>query len=273
MIIGIIHKGSGLGDQLFSYIATRVRAADLGVDYGFVGKEFFKGQGWMDLDWGKIATTLNYSDGIFLPIPWEYEESSGKVFVTVSHNLFELNKPYYDPEFNFIPDGSVIDGYGAQDIRYFEHRLNEAREWLKVEPLKIMNTLCVLNMRGGEYKTVPDLFLPKEYWNKGMRKILDMSYSLPIEFVIHTDDLELGKEFGFGNNRIIKDINQNWRTLRYAKNAVISNSAFAIIPRLLKHLENPEAITIAPFGWNARNANRTNWLGRPNNYYRQFTYI
>ena len=43
MIIGIIHPGSGLGDSLFSYIATRVRAADLGVDFGFVGKEFFKG--------------------------------------------------------------------------------------------------------------------------------------------------------------------------------------------------------------------------------------
>ena len=40
MIIGIISPGSGLGDQLFSYIATRVRAADLGVDFGFVGKEF-----------------------------------------------------------------------------------------------------------------------------------------------------------------------------------------------------------------------------------------
>lgn len=51
MIVGIIHKGSGLGDSLFTYIATRVIAMDKGYDFGFVGIENFKGH-FLNLEWG-----------------------------------------------------------------------------------------------------------------------------------------------------------------------------------------------------------------------------
>ncbi len=258
MIIGIIHKGSGCGDQLFSYIATCVRAADLGVDFGFVGKEFFKGASFMDLNWGK---KVDYA--------FEVESDSGKVVIPfIKEPLYELNTPYYNPEFNFIPDGSVIDGYGAQDIRYFEHRLDEVREWLKVEPLEVENK-CVVNFRGGEYASVPDLFLPLNYWREAIMEINPLFNDLNLEF--HTDDPVMIKEF-FKNDFIfnpIKDIGLNWRSIRYAKNAIISNSAFAIIPRLLKHLEDPEAVTIAPKYWAGRNVGE--WR-RPGNYYREFLY-
>ena len=44
-------------------------------------------------------------------------------------------------------------------------------------------------------------------------------------------NFEYAKElFGEGIS-ITKDISVNWRALRYVKNAIISNSAFAIIPR------------------------------------------
>jgi len=259
MIIGIIHKGSGIGDQLFSYIATRVRAADLGVDFGFVGKEFFKGASFMNLDWGKHPDIYEY----------ETEYPSGKTIMKDNVcDIYELNKPYYDPEFNFIPDYSVIDGYGAQDIRYFEHRLGEVREWLKVEPLEVPDNKVICNIRGGEYRSVPELFLPREYWKTAYsNKIFDKVKWLEAE--IHTDDLELAKEW-FRDVKAIKDIELNWRSVRYAKNAIISNSAFAIIPRLLAHLDNQRAVTIAPKYWAGRNVGE--WR-RPGNYYKKFTYI
>ncbi len=260
MIIGIIHKGSGLGDQLFSYIATRVRAADLGVDFGFFGSEYFKGKDFMELDWGN--RDFEHAHQL---------EPNGKLIPFMDRPIFELNKPYYDPEFNFIPERSIIDGYGAQDIRYFEHRLDEVREWLKVEPLDMSDDLCVINFRGGEYASIPDLFLPQEYWGKALLRFLDFRPG-STQFQVHTDDIKTATEF-LPTPEKISDIALNWRSLRYAKNAIISNSAFAIIPRLLKHLEDPEAVTIAPFGWNARNASLTEWKGRPQNYYRQFTYI
>ena len=266
MIIGIIHKGSGLGDQVFSYIATRVRAADLGVDFGFVGKEFFKGASFMNIDWGK-ETDLVY----------DVEPRSGAVIVN-SDKVITLDKPYYNPEINFIPDGSIIDGYGAQDIRYFEHRLDEVREWLKFMGImssgerreirkELDSHICIINFRGGEYASVSDLFLPQEYWDKAIQMMQDKYPK--IKFEVHTDDNNLANKF-FPDFDIVQDIYFNWQAIRYAKHLIISNSAFAILPALLN--ENVKEV-IAPFGWNARNASQTEWLGRPGNYYKKFTYI
>lgn len=272
MIIGILHKGSGLGDQLFSYIATRVRAADLGVDFGFVGIENFKGSSFMDLNFGHPFAVIYHT-----------EEQTGKLIIDSIDNYgrtYELNKPYYDPNFNFIPDGSVIDGYGAQDIRYFEHRLDEVREWLKikVDTLGLDETedpdtsgrWCQINFRGGEYQTVPELFLPNEYWAKGIELIKNMKPSVK-HFCINSDDTKTAKKMeSLKDFSSIQAIDLNWSSMRNTKYAIISNSAFAIIPRLLKHLEDPEAITIAPRFWAGRNVGE--WR-RPGNYYKQFIYI
>lgn len=253
MIIGIIHKGSGLGDQLFTYIATRVRVLDLGVEFGFVGKEFFKGEGWIELDWGNEVD-----------LKYHIEEPAGKLVIDTPHKLFEVKTESFDPEFNFIEDGTVIDATDAQDIKYFKHREKEMKEWLKVQRYIAPDNLCVLNIRGGEYMTVSDLFLPKEYWEQAI-KLMKEKYP-DIKFEIHTDDLELAQKW-FPDILAIKNIEFNWRSIRYAKHLIISNSAFAIIPALLN--EQVKEV-IAPKGWAGRNIRI--WR-RPQNYYRKFFYI
>ncbi len=183
MIIIKISPGSGIGDSLFSYIAGRVRATDLGVPFSVIGREFFKGNGWMDIDFGEPVN-----------LKYHVEPQTGKLIIDDPHTLFEINTPYFDPSFFFIPDGSVIDGYGAQDIQYFEHRLDEVREWLKTEPLEVPDNKVICNIRGGEYRGVPELFLPREYWKTAYsNKIFDEVKWLEAE--IHTDDLELAKEW------------------------------------------------------------------------------
>jgi hypothetical protein len=271
MILGILHKGSGIGDQLFSYIATRVRAADLGVDFGFVGKEFFKGASFMNLDWGIDPNTSGRTFG------YHIEEPSGKLVFDWEPNkvlIHELNKPYFDPEFKFISDGSVIDGYGAQDIRYFEHRLDEIREWLRTEHLFIHPDTCIINFRGGEYRAISDLFLPREYWDKAVKTMKEKNSR--IEFEVHTDDpitaREFFPQFKIIDNRMItqdkqyENISLNWRSIRYARNVIISNSGFPIIPLLL----NKEVNVIAPHYWAGRNVGE--WR-RPGNYYSKFQYV
>lgn len=259
MVIGILHKGSGLGDQLFSYIATRVRAKDLGVDFGFVGKEFFKGADFMNLDWGK-----EYD------IKYHVEEQRGKLIVDevigYGHHmkLFEINKPYYDPEFNFIYDYTIIDGYGAQDERYFEHRMPEVREWLKVEPIILPSDLCIINLRGGEFRVVDGLFLTQSYWNEAIGIMKDKGIK---KFHVVTDDPIIAEKF-FPDYFVSHEIGRDWRMIRYAKNLIISNSAFAILPALLGESQK----TIAPRGWAKHNNFDGEW-GRPNNYYKRFTYV
>jgi hypothetical protein len=87
-------------------------------------------------------------------------------------------------------------------------------------------------------------------------------------FEVHTDDPELAQEF-FPGYECIHDIKLNWRSVRYAKYAIIANSSFYILPRLLRHQEG-EFFTIAPRYWARRN---TEEWSMPQNYYKKFTYI
>jgi len=274
MVIGIIHSGSGAGDQLFTYILTRVTALEKGYDFGFVGIENFKGFSFMNLDWGK-------------PVGAKYhiEYPVGRLVIDEPHRLFVVDAPYYNPEVNFIEDDTFIDGTNAQDIRYFEKYLQgnhlldehsgEINDWLKVDPLDMPSDLCIIGFRGGEYATVPDLFLTKDYWHKAIRIIGDKypSYirKAGMLFQVHTDDVETARnmlsEFLPPATQYIHDIGLNWCSIRYAKHLIIANSAFFIMPSLLN--ENATEI-IAPKYWAGRNVGE--WR-RPQNYYPKFQYI
>lgn len=237
MIFSLIHPGSGLGNQLFRYVAGRVAAADRFDDYSAIGRENFKGSSFMSLDFGKENA-----------IQHKVEYPAGKIVVT-------------EPDV----DGYIIDDEFQSPLSW-EHRLNEINEWLKVEPIKIYDRKCVIGFRGGEYALFPELFLPKEYWDDAIKKMKSINHT--VEFEVHTDDPKLAKEF-FPGFPIIHDISKNWRSIRYAKYAIIANSSFFILPRLLRHNDG-DALTIAPRYWARRNIKE--W-SRPDNYYKAFQYI
>ena len=252
MIIGNFHQGSGLGNQLHRYVATRVKALDLGVDWGMVfqqddrnkpagfkGKDFFKGEFW-----GKLDNYTNYK---------QFNEKK------ILENGVDVRS--YDPEFNFIEDNTIIDGE-FQDERYWEHREKEVNEWLKVEPLEMPDDLCVIGVRGGEFKVFPDLFLTKDYWEEGIKKMKEINPKM--RFEVHTDDEEMAKQF-FPDYKVIHDIGINWRSMRFAKYAIIANSSFFILPRWLN-----KGITIAPRYWARHN---TKVWALPQNYYKRFIYL
>jgi len=247
MICGIFHEGSGLGNQLHRYVATRVLALDKGVGYSMKNFSLFKGEHFI-----KNVRSIAWSEGE----KWPTKEWLEKKVV---ENGVDIRS--YDPEFNFIEDGTVIDGE-FQDERYFGHRMKEIDEWLKVEPLNIPDDVCVIGFRGGEFSVFPDLFLTKEYWEEA--KVLMLRKNINMKFEVHTDDEILAKQF-FPDYKIIHDIGINWRSIRFAKYAIIANSSFYILPRLLN-----SGYTIAPHFWARRN---TGIWCLPQNYYKQFTYI
>lgn len=263
MIVGIFHQGSGLGNQLHRYVATRVKAHDLGVDWGMIynpdgsGKEEgFKGKSFMDFDNTKMFNIPNN-----IPKLLEYQTFDEKIIK--EDNLIENNLDIrsYDPEFNFIKYNTIIDGE-FQDERYWEHREKEVNEWLKVEPLSIKNDVCVIGFRGGEFKVFPNLFLPKEYWLRAINMMIQINPNM--KFEVHTDDEALAKEY-FPDLKVIHDVGINWRAMRYAKYAIIANSSFYILPRWLN-----KGMTIAPRYWARRN---TKTWALPQNYYKRFIYI
>ncbi len=235
MICSQFKIGQGLGNMLHEYVAVRCLALDKGYEYGFIGSELFKGKDFMNLDFGVPVHDLLH----------EFNEKK-----TVNEQNQDVRE--YDPLFNEVEDFTLIEGY-FQDERYFIHHLDEIREWLKVEPIESKN---IINFRGGEYVGVKDLFLPQEYWNMSV----DDTYE------VHTDDPETARKF-FPNLKIVSDIGINWRSIRYAKNLVLSNSSFAILPALLN--ENAHKI-IAPLYW--AGYNKRYWQ-LPQNNYKKFTYI
>ena len=248
MITGIFHQGSGVGNQLHRYVATRVLALDRGYEFSMLAPDLCKASSFMKLDMGKKSD-----------IPYLVEAGSGRV-CPQANNLWQERTPYYNPEFNFIEDNTIIDGE-FQDERYFEHRLKEVDKWLKVQPLKMSSDLCIIGFRGGEFAIYPELFLPIKYWTDAVDKMLKINPKM--KFQVVTDDPELAKKiFPF---EVTHEAGMDWRKCRYAKYAIISNSSFYILPRLLN-----KGVTIAPRYWARRNIKQ--W-SMPQNYYSCFSYI
>lgn len=266
MIAGILHSGSGLGNQLHRYVATRVLALDKGYDFSMVAPENFKGKSFMNLDMGwKVG------------IPYTLEQPAGKIVpYHPDFKSWEEKTPYYNPEFNFIEDNTIIDGE-FQDERYFEHRLDEISSWLQTNRSWAENeSTCLIGFRGGEFYTVPELGLPKPYYEQAIAKMREINPKM--KFEVETDDPILAKQF-FPDFKIVHDIEENWCKMRGYRYAIVANSSFYILPRLLRHnhkypkdYENGKnlAVTIAPLYWDRYNIRV--WE-RPYNYYKAFTYI
>src|SRR3972149_2041660 len=255
MICTEFWNGSGCGNQLHLYVTTRCIALDNGYKWGIMHSERFKGKSFMNLDFGeKIEGGITQIEGtapIEFPIGFEryYKEVTG-----------EFGE--YDENLTKIPDNTKIDGL-MQGEKYFEKHKDEIREWLKVEPLEMPDDLCIINFRGGEYRYVPSFFLPRAYWDnaiKNMRKI-----NPDMRFEVHTDDPETARQFF--DFPIISNIGINWRTIRYAKYLIISNSSFAIFPSFLN---TDVKLTIAP-KYFAR-FNTEEWFLRQN-IYKGMTYM
>lgn len=263
MIVGTFWKGSGLGNQLHRYVMTRVLAKDKGVDFGMEYPENFKGKSFMNLDMGKPV------------IPGEYAfegASPNQLPQGIEHYYIE---PRLDNEdgvdirtydwtgVNKIKDNTKIDGE-FQGERYFEHRKDEIREWLKVEPLEVPEDLCIIGFRGGEFAVVADLFLPPSYWYKAideMRKI-----NPKMRFKVVTDDPRLAEQF-FPDFEVSHEIGADWRSIRYTKYSIIANSSFYILPTLLN--QNLKKV-IAPKFWARRNLG---YWALPYNEYKGWDYI
>lgn len=233
MILGLFHRGSGVGNQLFRYIMTRIIAEEKGLEFGMAGE--FKGDSFMEIDKGKIN-----------PFPTFIKEPEGRLIVDCDWTLFLENDSDYDWSIKDIKDNTIVDGE-FQGEEYFEYRLDDIRDWLKVEPLDMPDDVCVLAFRGGEFVGIKDLFLPREYWDLAINKMKEINPNM--KFEVHTDDEETAKYF-FPDYKVIHNVGLNWRSIRFAKYIVLSNSSFGIIPALLN--ENAKKI-YAPKGWLRRN--------------------
>lgn len=230
MISGVFHKGSGLGNQLHRYVMTRVLALDKGFDWGMIGVENCKASSFMMLDMGKEPKGIEHS----------YLEKR-----TNNEKGVDIRDYDWEGVLN-IRDNTWVDGE-FQGQKYFIHHMDKIRKWLHVEPIDIDDDTCIINFRGGEYTLYPDLFLTIDYWNLAISRMIEINPYM--KFRVVTDDVATAQVF-FPNYDISHNISEDWRSIRYAKYVILSNSSFGILPALLN--ERAEEI-IAPKNWARRN--------------------
>lgn len=272
MVAGIFYEGSGLGDQLFRYVTVRTIAEEKGYEYKMF-QDNFKGDFFIEKP---DILKGDYKPGIQFSVWKTFDEKDVREHGTDIRS--------YDPEINFVEDNTIIDG-SFEDDKYWRHNLPNIDKWLAVGPLNVPDDVCVIGFRGGEYAMNPDLFLGPSYYMEAIEEMLNLNAQM--QFEVHTDDPTLAAKL-FPNFKIIENapishskhtnMGLNWRSARHAKYAIIPNSAFFILPRILKHHDGGDrtdlvkggAVTISPRYWARRN---TKTWARPACYYPEFIYI
>jgi hypothetical protein len=237
MIAGIFHKGSGLGNQLFRYVFVRSLAQDKGLDFGMQNPENFLGLSFIKINIGAPVEKLTHV----------YNEPK----INLANSLTDIRT--YDFEgVSKIKDNTLIDGE-FQGEKYFIHRKDEIRHWLKIKEVKLPENLCIINFRGGEYVGGQDLFLAQEYWDKA---ILNMQKINPdMQFRVVTDDVKTAKKF-FPKYEISHNIVSDYVSIQCANYLILSNSSFALMPAWLN--QNTKLV-IAPMYWARHNVSDGYW--------------
>ena len=228
MIVTELYNGQGLGNQLWSYVVTRTLALDKGLNFGIMSPEKFKGKEFLDLDFGKIIQGGSGPEG---GPPKTLPQGIVHYYVEKDtwYEKYKCDIRDYDSGVLNIEDNTKIEGY-FQSERYILHRKNEIRRWLKVSENYdcydyYHDDICILNIRGGEYKGNAELILSKKYWTDAIRNMLSINKNL--EFVIITDDVKYTQALLPEYPSYHFDIGKDYSIVKNAKYLILANSSFS----------------------------------------------
>ena len=231
MIVTELYNGQGLGNQLWSYVVTRTIAIDKGYDFGIMSPEKFKGAEFLNLDFGKPVIGGSGPEGgppINLPdgIEFYYKEKD------IYYEKYKVDVSDFDFELLRIQDKTKIDGI-FQSEKYILHRKSEIREWLQVtqefDLQEFSNdNVCILNVRGGEYKGNKELILTKKYWMDAINNMLLINNQM--KFYIITDDVKYTRKLLPEYESFHFSIGKDYAIINNAHYLILSNSSFAFFP-------------------------------------------
>jgi hypothetical protein len=257
MIVTEIYNGQGLGNQLFCYITTRSIALENGYEFGIMNPNKFKCLDFLDLDFGKEVIggsgpeggpPTQLPDGI---LNYYYEKQ-------LNDSRFNCNITEIDEYLLNIPDNTKIDGI-LQSEDYFIKRKSEIKNWLKVKPDSDCyefsdENICIINLRGGEYRAVSDLYLTENYWSKAVDNMLKINPNF--RFVVITDDVNAGKQM-FPNYEVYHfNVGKDYSIIKNAHYLILSNSSFSFFPTWTSETVK---YVIAPKYWARHNISDGFW--------------
>ena len=257
MIVTELYNGQGLGNQLWSYVVTRTLALDKGLDFGIMSPVKFKGHAFLNLNFGREVKGGSGPEG-GPPITLPHGINHYFIERGIWYDKYQCDIRDCDAELLGIEDDTKIEGY-FQSENLIQHRRGEIRNWLRVQPEYdcydfCKDDICILNVRGGEYKMSPDLILPKKYWTNAIENMLRINKNL--NFVIITDDVKYAKSLLPQYQSFHFDIGKDYSIVKNAKYLILANSSFSFFPAWTSETVK---YVIAPKYWARHNISNGFW--------------
>lgn len=252
MITTEIYNGQGPGDQLWVYLTTRYIAHIKEYEFGIGHPERWKLKN-LNINFGNPVTGgSNVQEGgppITLPdtIINYYKEKH-----TYHPNFADCNISDVDKDVFNIEDNTKIEG-----LLHYSYLIDNNKDlfkkWLDFNRIIDNNPVIpgkiIANIRGGEYKNVPDLILPKNYWD------MCLDYTNATEVEIITDDPSYALSL-IPNGTIFQgSMTEQFERLFTAEKLILSNSAFGFFPGALGNALE----VIAPKYWSRWNISDGFW--------------
>jgi hypothetical protein len=250
-------SGQGLGNQLWVYAAGRGIAEHLGRQHVVAGLELFKGAGFLEIDSGKDpdpnAPVTQFNEALFFDPHLKYFSST------------------YDRRVETLPTRAQIDGL-FQSEKYFYGRIDKLSDWVRPSPelkrrAQKYADVCVLNLRGGEYKRHASLILPRSYWDHATARLRERVKADNI--LIVTDDRAYARAFLPEYDVLDGSVAECYAALMGARALVVSNSSFSYFPIRTR---GDAPLVIAPEHW-ARYGHAAKRWAMPSNYYDGWLYL
>ena len=208
--------GQGLGNQLWVYAVTRVIAIRNGYEFVILDSKLFKGKGFLELEFSSMGRSN------FTPqeeqFAFRYEEAITR------HKASGADISCWDPQLQAVRDGTLISGT-MQSERYLDGYKDEVSSWFSTNAPFFDG--CVISLRGGEYRNLRDVFLPKSYYWSAIEKIRTLKPD--VKFLVVTDDEKLSREY-FPDFPVISSggVKRFWKFYHHPKSEKIGRDFSAI---------------------------------------------
>ena len=274
-----------LGNHMWFYSICRIVAEKLNYQWGvnpIPTHDYYQGMNqmyFMDVDFGeKVIVNGKNERGLntYHGVDNEYYDE----FIEHKYLGDGCCINMYDPNVFNVSDNTMIH-ITSQSEDYLNDRRLEILDWFKIKKeyselyesklkelgIILDDDLCVINFRGGEYRSVQNLICSKKYWSDS---ILHMKGINPrMKFLIITDDPSTAIEY-IGNFQCLHiDIGFDFYTINKSKYVILSNSSFGWWAAWLNVNSN---LIIAPKYWGRHNISNGYWsLG--DSYSRYFMYM
>ena len=272
-----------LGNHMWQYAVCRTIAEKLGYEWGInpsPSHDYFGGKSqmeFMDVDFGKPVEGIIH----------EYYESWKEISHVDRVNITMLNPSLYEIQDNTILVGDKTVNPGAvggiyQSEDYLIDRKTDVKSWFEIKDdhaakydqilvdhnITLDENTCVINFRGGEYRSIPNVLLRREYWKDSINHMLRLNPKMT--FVLITDDPTTANSFmPYPIQTLHVDVGFDFYVVNQAKWNIISNSTFGWWAAWLNDKSN---MVIAPKYWARHNVSDGYWA-TGDSYTRGFTYM